>query len=208
MAFAAPGRNAGALLLEPVSVPRQQRDLAGIAELVDRVGGVAFVFDGQVHGPVSLLPAALRHEGGSPPGRGVQENVTTSRWTPLFDHIQKVRVPQNQGHAPNLCLGEGDQQDHGRGRSDGARAETTALQLLRGRDHARARQPRQPRLPLPVARMAGSHGTVRSDAVDEREGLFVGQRRRGGVLRAHEDGIRLSRAWGGVYPGRGACPDR
>ena len=64
MAFAAPGRNAGALLLEPVSVPRQQRDLAGIAELVDRVGGVAFVFDGQVHGPVSLLPAALRHEGG------------------------------------------------------------------------------------------------------------------------------------------------
>ncbi len=31
--------------------------------------------------------------------------------------------------------------------------------------------------------MAGSHGTVRSDAVDERERLFVGQRRRGGVLR-------------------------
>ena len=30
---------------------------------MDRVGGVAFVFDGQVHGPVSLLPAALRHEG-------------------------------------------------------------------------------------------------------------------------------------------------
>lgn len=56
--------------------------------------------------------------------------------------------------------------------------------------------------------MAGSHGTVRSNAVDEREGLFVGQRRRGGVLRAHEDGIRLSRALGGVYPGRGACPDR
>lgn len=31
----------------------------------------------------------------------------------------------------------------------------------------------RPRLPLPVARMAGSHGTVRADAVDEREGLFA-----------------------------------
>lgn len=58
----------------------------------------------------------------------------------------------------------------------------------------------RPRLPLPVARMAGSHGTVRPDAVDEREGLFAGQRRRGGVLRTYEDGIRLSRALGGAYP--------
>ncbi len=58
----------------------------------------------------------------------------------------------------------------------------------------------RPRLPLPVARMAGSHGTVRSDAVDEREGLFAGQRRRGGVVRQDEDGIRLSRALGGTYP--------
>ena len=31
----------------------------------------------------------------------------------------------------------------------------------------------RPRAPLPVARMAGSHGTVRADAVDEREGLFA-----------------------------------
>ena len=36
--------------------------------------------------------------------------------------------------------------------------------------------------------------------VDEREGLFAGQRRRGGVLRQDEDGIRLSRALGGTYP--------
>lgn len=33
----------------------------------------------------------------------------------------------------------------------------------------------RPRLPLPVARMAGAHGTVRPDALDEREGLFAGQ---------------------------------
>ena len=58
----------------------------------------------------------------------------------------------------------------------------------------------RPRPPLPVARMAGPHGTVRPGAVDGREGLFAGQRRRGGVLRAYEDGVRLSRALGGAYP--------
>lgn len=66
----------------------------------------------------------------------------------------------------------------------------------------------RPRPPLPVARMAGPHGTVRPDAVDGREGLFSGQRRRGGVLRTREDGIRLSRALGGTYPRRGARPGR
>ena len=65
-----------------------------------------------------------------------------------------------------------------------------------------------PRLPLPVARMAGPHGTVRPDAVNEREGLFPGQRRRGGVLRSNEDGIRLSRALGETHTRRGAHPDR
>ena len=59
-------------------------------------------------------------------------------------------------------------------------------------------------LPLPVARMAGPHGTVRPGAVDGREGPFAGQRRRGGVLRQDEDGIRPSRALGGTYPRRGA----
>ena len=56
--------------------------------------------------------------------------------------------------------------------------------------------------------MAGAHGTVRPDALDEREGLFAGQRRRGGLLRTHEDGIRLSRALGETHPRRGARPDR
>ena len=58
----------------------------------------------------------------------------------------------------------------------------------------------RPRVPLPVARMAGAHGPLRADAVDERQRLFAGQRRRGGVLRAYEDGVRLSRALGGAYP--------
>ncbi|MGO5375151.1 IS3 family transposase [Bifidobacterium thermophilum] len=58
----------------------------------------------------------------------------------------------------------------------------------------------RPRMPLPVAQMAGAHGPLRPGTVDGREGLFPGQRRRGGVPRAHEDGIRLSRALGGAYP--------
>lgn len=66
----------------------------------------------------------------------------------------------------------------------------------------------RPRMPLPAARMAGAHGPLRPDTVDGRQRLFPGQRRRGGVLRTHEDGIRLSRALGGAYPRRGAHPDR
>lgn len=66
----------------------------------------------------------------------------------------------------------------------------------------------RPRMPLPVARMAGAHGPLRSDTVDGREGPFPGQRRRGGVLRSNEDGIRPSRALGGAYPRRGARPGR
>ena len=50
--------------LEPVLVPHSQRASAGIAELSDRTGGVVFVFDVQVHGPVVLLLAVLRHRGG------------------------------------------------------------------------------------------------------------------------------------------------
>ena len=46
----------GALLLEPVRVPRQQRALAGIAELADHVGGAAFVFDVQ---PTALSRCSL-----------------------------------------------------------------------------------------------------------------------------------------------------
>lgn len=51
--------------LEPVLVPHSQRASAGIAELSDRTGGVVFVFDVQVHGPVALLLAVLRHKGGA-----------------------------------------------------------------------------------------------------------------------------------------------
>lgn len=64
------------------------------------------------------------------------------------------------------------------------------------------------RMPLPVARMARAHGTLRTDALDEREGMQPRQRRHGGVLRPYEDGVRLSRALGGTHPRRGACPDR
>lgn len=66
----------------------------------------------------------------------------------------------------------------------------------------------RPWMPLPVARMARAHGTLRADALHEREGLFPGQRRRGGVLRSNEDGIRLSRALGETHTRRGAHPDR
>ena len=62
--------------------------------------------------------------------------------------------------------------------------------------------------PLPVDRMAGAHGPLRPDTVDGREGLFPGRRRRGGVPRTHEDGIRPSRALGGAHPQRGARPGR
>lgn len=40
------------------------------------------------------------------------------------------------------------------------------------------------------------------------KGLFPGRRRRGGVPRTHEDGIRLSRALEGAYPRRDARLDR
>lgn len=53
-----------------------------------------------------------------------------------------------------------------------------------------------------------AHGPLRPDTADGRQRLFPGQRRRGGVLRTHEDGIRLSRTLGGAYPRRDARPDR
>ena len=93
-----------------------------------------------------------RHRTGRPP-------TATTPGSPLTDsraqdgggrgvrRVQgQVRVPQDQGHAPNPRLGEGDPQNHGRGRSDGACSRTTRVRLIRGRDHARARQPRRPRL--------------------------------------------------------------
>lgn len=64
----------------------------------------------------------------------------------------------------------------------------------------------RPRPPLPAARTAGSHGPLRPGAADGRQGPLPGRRRRGGVLRTHEDGIRPSRASGGAYPRRDARP--
>ena len=63
VAFAAPGGDAGAFLLEAFPVPHRQHPSAGIAELADHVRGAALVSDVQVHGPVALLLAVLRHKG-------------------------------------------------------------------------------------------------------------------------------------------------
>ena len=76
--FPASGLSSGAFLLEAFPVPHRQHPPAGIAEFVYHVRGAALVSDVQVHGPVTLLLAVLRHRGGSPPGQEVQENVTTS----------------------------------------------------------------------------------------------------------------------------------
>ena len=62
----------------------------------------------------------------------------------------------------------------------------------------------RPWMPLPVARMARAHGTLRADALHEREGLFAGQRGRGGILRQDEDRGGLPREVGGTHPQRGA----
>lgn len=56
--------------LEPVLAPYPQRASAGIAELSDRIGGVSFAFDVQVHGPVALLLAVPCHKGGLLPVGG------------------------------------------------------------------------------------------------------------------------------------------
>ena len=78
----ASGGDAGAFLLEPVLVPHPQRAPAGVAELPDRVRGAVLVFDVQVHGPVTLLPAVLRHKGVLLP---VGESKKTS--PPRFNRI-------------------------------------------------------------------------------------------------------------------------
>ena len=62
----------------------------------------------------------------------------------------------------------------------------------------------RPWMPLPVARMARAHGTLRADALHEREVLFAGQRGRGGVLRQDEDRGGPPREVGGTHPQRGA----
>ena len=91
--FPASGLSSGAFLLEAFPVPHRQHPPAGIAELADHVRGAALVSDVQVHGPVTLLLAVLRHTGVLLPGREVQENVTTSTcWKNIeHKHLKPVR---------------------------------------------------------------------------------------------------------------------
>lgn len=69
------------------------------------------------------------------------------------------------------------------------------------------------RVPAAAATAGGPDGR-RSWAAAARRGMTgakgpsPGRRRRGGVLRTHEDGIRPSRASGGAYPRRDARPGR
>ena len=53
--------------------------------------------------------------------------------------------------------------------------------------------------------LMGRYGPARHDG---RQGPLPGRRRRGGVLRTNEEGIRPFRASGGAYPRRGARPGR
>ncbi len=80
-----------------------------------------------------------------------------------------VRVPAGQGRARDGCLGEGDPQDHARGRVGRPCSRTAALQLVRGRGHARAGQPRQPGFHRRTTQREVAHGHHRDQ----------GQRRKG-----------------------------
>ena len=114
-------------------------------------------------------------------------------------------VPLAAGRLPRWQ----DRRVHGRFRSRRRTRRQDARQGLG--DAAQGREALgafRPRMPLPIARMAGAHGPLRPGAVDGRQRPFPGRRRRGGVPRTHEDGALLSRALGGAYPRRGARPDR
>ena len=69
-----------------------------------------------------------------------------------------VRVPAGQGRARDGCLGEGDPQDHARGRVGRPCSRTETLQLVRGRGHARAGQPRQPGFHRRTTQREVAHG--------------------------------------------------
>lgn len=110
------------LLLEPVLVPHPQRTPAGVAELPDRVRSVAFVCDVQTHGPVALLPAALRHKGlssrsGSPRKRHHLEFInsllnTNTRdgkvhLSPMIDCHGGEIIVCTAGFSPDAALADG-----------------------------------------------------------------------------------------------------
>ena len=129
---------------------------------------------------------ARGHHPGSRPGTG------RARLSPVIDCHDGRIVAYTAGSGPNA---EACRQDARQGRGDAAGGSASPGAF-------------RPRMPLPVARMAGAHGPLRPGAVDGRQRPFPGRRRRGGVPRTHEDGARLSRALGGAYPRRGARPNR
>ena len=69
-----------------------------------------------------------------------------------------VRVPPHQGRARDGCLGEVDPQDPALGRVGRPCSRTAALQLVRGRGHASAGQPRQPGFHRRTTQREVAHG--------------------------------------------------
>lgn len=96
-AFAAHGEDAGAFLLEAFPVPHQQHPPAGIAEFVYHVRGAALVSDVQVHGPVTLLLAVLRHKGGLLPV-GKSKKTSPPRFLHYFSAVWAAGFQQELHH--------------------------------------------------------------------------------------------------------------
>ena len=139
----------------------------------------------RLHGRDAELETARGHHPGSRPGTG------RACLSPPVDCHDGGIVAYTAGSGPNAGLANNARQ--GRGDTAGGSVSLGAF---------------RPRMPLPVTRMAGAHGPLRPGTVDGRQGPFPGRRRRGGVPRTHEDGIRPSRALGGAHPQRGARPGR
>lgn len=87
--------------LEPVLAPYPQRASAGIAELSDRIGGVSFAFDVQVHGPVALLLAVPCHKGGLLPVGGSKKTSPPRNPKRLFD--TSCSYPLTHDFAATIC---------------------------------------------------------------------------------------------------------
>ena len=82
--------------------------------------------------------------------------------SPMIDCFDGKIVAYTAGFSPNAELANPDAGESGLDAA-GERASPGAF---------------RPWMPLPVARMARAHGTLRADALHEREGLFAGQRGR------------------------------
>ena len=93
--------------------------------------------------------------------------------SPVIDCYDGLPVAWTIGTSPNAALANGMLAD--------------ACSTLGGRGETN--HPFRPWLPLPVARMDPHLQGAWSDAFDERERLFSGQRGRGGVLRPSQAGV-------------------